>query len=374
MFPRTHAAHRSVALTFVGVVLAVGLVVVSAAGATADDGHAKGKGKGKGKNEEQDQKEKNSRANDDSEQGKGYEGTHVDDHRDNLDATCRGDWAEVSSKRPAHLQSRGVAGLYVWHDGGHWNVYATHTDRNLVVFQGTVRFDAPTPAEGKSLGRDSDILQRNLNGVDFVFKNYGDLDGVRFKSSCASTITVSARINGQPATIFAGRSATPVVGSFLERRTATPTVPSTLPTVPPTTAPSCIAPAWNPAYFGAPGNLRRGGAAGLYVWLDGDRLRIETTRPNTTPSVISGVIAVNAPVLSVTGNGLGANDFFTPALNGATFSFANTGDLDGLELRSPCATQIIISATIDGQPIVAQQIWIGRNAINATSTPVVLAR
>ena len=373
MFPRTHAARRSTAMTFVGVVLTVGLVVVSAVGASADNG------KGKSKNDKQDQKEKNSRSNDDSEKDKGYEGPHLDDHRDkdhhdNRDATCRGDWAEVSSKRPAHLQSRGIAGIYVWHDGGQWNVYATHTDRNLVVFQGTVRFDAPTPSEGKSLGRDSDILQRNSNGVDFVFKNYGDLDGARFKSSCASTITVSALINRQPATIFVGRYATPVVGTFIERRIVTPTVPSTLPTVAPTTAPSCMTPAWNPAYFGTPANLRRGGAAGLYVWLDGDRLRLETTRPNTNPSVISGVIAVNAPVVSVTGDGLGANDFVGPALNGATFSFTNTGDLDGLELRSPCATQIIISATIDGQPVVTQQIWIGRNANNATSTPVVLAR
>ena len=235
MFPRTHAARRSTAMTFAGVVLTVGLVVVSAVGASADNG------KGKSKNDKQDQKEKNSRSNDDSEKDKGYEGPHHDkDHHDNRDATCRGDWAEVSSKRPAHLQSRGVAGIYVWHDGGPWNVYATHTDRNLLVFQGTVRFDAPTPSEGKSLGRDCDILQCHLNGVDFVFKNYGDLDGVGFKSSRASTIPVSARINGLPATIFAGRSATPVVGTFIERRMATPTVPSTLPTVPPTTAPSCI--------------------------------------------------------------------------------------------------------------------------------------
>ncbi len=367
MFPNRFSIPRMAVRHLLVAGLSVGLVAAGAGGAAADNG------KGKGKSEIK--KSDNSRPN--SNEDHDDDGDHGHNPRT---PSCKSDWAAASANRPPALRSKGAAGIYVWHDGGQWNVYATHTDRNLVTFQGSVRFDAPTASDGKSLGRGSDVLQRSTSGVDFTFKNYGDLDGVRFKSSCASTITVSALINGQPSPIFVGRNATPVVGTFTEKRVVSPTVSSTLPTVAPTTTPTtttpaCTVPAWNPSYLGSPSNLRRGSSAGLYVWLDGDRLRVETTRPNNTPSVITGVIAVNAAVLSVKGSNLdGGNDVITPALNGATFSFSNTGGIDGLELRSPCATQIVISATIDGVPVVPQQIWIGRNAVNPSASPIVLNR
>ena len=361
MFPRTRATHRTTVRSFIGAVLTVGLVV-SAAGASAD-------GKAKGKDKDHDKKPENSRSNDDSAKGKGNDDDD-DGGKDNK-PTCRGDWAAASSHRPTGLRPRAAAGIYLWHDGDKWNLYATHADKKPAVFQGSVRFDVATDIDGKSLERRSDVIVRTPASVDFTFRNQGDLDGLRFKASCATNITVAATLNGGPVAVFVGRNATPTVGTFTEQRVLTP-VPTTIAT---TTTPPCAVPPWNPTYSGAPGNLRRGAAAGLYLWIDGDRLRLQTTRPNRTASVIAGVVSVNAPVLSVkrTDSDSG-NDVVTPAANGATFSFTNSGGIDGLELRSPCATQILISATIDGREVVTQQVWIGKGAINPVSMPVTLLR
>jgi len=355
MFPRARATRSTTVRSFIGAVLTLGLVV-SAAGASAE-------GKAKGKDKDHDKKPENSRSNDDDR----------DDGGKDRKPNCRGDWAAVSSHRPSGLRPKAAAGIYVWHDGDKWNVYATHGDKKPVVFQGSVRFDAATEIDRKSLERRSDVIVRTPASVDFTFRNNGDLDGLRFKHSCATTIVVTATLNGAPVTMFVGRNGVPTVGTFTEQRVLTP-VPVTT-TIPTTTTPPCVVSPWSPSYSGAPGNLRRGAAAGLYLWIDGDRLRLETTRPNRTASVIAGVVSVNAPVLSVkrTDSDSG-NDVVTPAANGATFSFTNTGGIDGLELRSPCATQIVISATIDGREVVTQQVWIGKGAINPVAMPATLVR
>ena len=393
---RTSAKRTGI--TLLCATVGFGLVLASASGASADNGKAKkggensesaknsngtkdknrsngqGNGQGNGNSRGNDDEANRNRANDDD-----FRDQSNDDHDDEsrkVNQACRTDWAPASAHRPANLRSNGALGVYVWHDGGAWNVYTTHTDKILAIVQGSVRFDAATDTKGRNLERNADTIQRTGFGADFTFRNYGDLDGIRFKGSCASTITVTAAVNGQPATIFVGRSATAVVGTFTEKRVITPT-PVTLATIPaatasPTTIAGCSSPTWNPSYVGAPGNFQRGAAAGLYVWLDGDRLRVETTRPNGSTSVVAGVISVNAPLLSV--KGLEVHFPIKQGLNGATFSFTNSGGIDGLELRSPCATQIVISATIDGQPIVTQQVWVGRAAANPANVPLVLTR
>ena len=299
-----------------------------------------------------------------------------------LKRLCATPWSPASSGRPAGLRKGAAAGLYVWHDGSRWNVEATHPGTQTMVFQGVIAFDAPVKVEERHLERGSDSFQSSGHQVSFTFQNHGGVDALRVRSECATSITVSGTINGQPLApqqFFVGRNASPATASpFVEVRSITvPRITTPAVTAPPvtvTTVPPCTVAPWNTAYLGKPSNLREGAAAGLYVWFDGDRLNLQTTRPNSTPSVIAGSIIVNSIVTAVRGRSNDPGDIVSAQTNGATFSFTNTGGIDGLELRSPCGTQVTIVATIDGQPLVAQQVWIGRDAITSGTVPVTLVR
>lgn len=293
------------------------------------------------------------------------------EHRDKK--ACSADWSPVSAGRPSTLRAGSSAGLYVWHDGSKWNVEATHPGTQLAVFQGTITFDTPVQVESRHLERGSDTYQSAGNQVSFTFQNFGGDDGLRMRSTCATSIIVAGTLNGQPLSpqqYFVGKAGAPASAApFVERRIIPAPVPQPVPTVAP-----CAVPAWNSAYQAKPGNLREGAAAGLYIWFDGDRLFVETTRPNQTRSIITGSVVVNAAVSAVNGVSTDSGDIVSAQTNGATFSFNNTGGIDGLELRSPCATQVIITATIDGQPLLPQQVWIGKGSITPGVVPVTLAR
>ena len=292
---------------------------------------------------------------------------------------CRFNWSASSEGRPQTLREGAAAGLYLWHDAGKWSLVATHPGGDSVTFQGTVTFDAPVSVQQFQLEKSSDSFQQNGNQTSFVFRNSGHLDGLKLRSDCATSITVTASLNGQPLVpqqFFVGRAAQPAQRApFVETRTAAPVVappPTVAPTIP---ASPCGLPAWNPLYVGKPATLRAGAAAGLYLWIDGDRFTLETTRSNSNASTISGSIAVNAPVLDVRGHGLDPNsDVLNPQTDGASFSFLNTGGIDGLEIRSPCATRVTVNATIDGQPVSPVQVWVGRGGIQPPGVPIVLAR
>lgn len=374
----TVTARRSRRTTLLGL-SAVLLVGLAGSPALADKDHNNGRG-----NDDRVHAEK-ARKDAQKEADKLAEQRRKAAEKEARKQTCVASWSPASAGRPVNLSSRSATGLYVWHDDETWNVVATGNSRNS-LFQGTITFNAPASIDTKHLERGSDIVLTSANQATFILRNHGRDDQVKLRSTCASSITIAGTLNGQPITaqqFFVGRAGGPAATSpFIEQRTVTqpvvtlPTLPApTLPAVTSTTVAACPTPAaWNVNYTGQPGNLRAGAAAGLYLWIDGDRIRLSTTRPNSTPSMVSGSITVNAPALSVTGKDLNPNDVLTPQANGATFTFNNTGGIDGLELRSPCATQVIVTAVIDGQPVVPQQVWIGRNAFTPSAIPVVLSR
>ena len=354
--------------------IATVLAMATAGGpASADDNKQENKqDKQENKQDKQENKQENNEKRDQKDQEK--DARKAEKEREHQDKkACSADWSSASAGRPSTLRNGSAAGLYVWHDGSKWNVEATHPGTQVAVFQGTITFDTPVQVESRHLERGSDTYQSAGNQVSFTFKNYGGADGLRLRSTCATSVTVAGTLNGQPLTAqqyFVGKSSAPSSAvPFVERRVITAPVPQPVPTVAP-----CVVPAWNSAYQAKPGNLREGAAAGLYIWFDGDRLFVETTRPNQTRSIITGSVVANAAVSAVNGVATDSGDVISAQTNGATFSFTNTGGIDGLELRSPCATQVIITATIDGQPLAPQQVWIGRGSLTPGVVPVTLAR
>ena len=363
MRTRTHLVTLAIAAV---------LAIATAGPASADDNKQENNQQENNKPEKNQKHDQKDQEHDQKDQEKDARKAEKQRQRQEKKA-CSADWSSASAGRPSTLRDGSAAGLYVWHDDSKWNVEATHPGTQVAVFQGTITFDTPVQVESRHLERGSDTYQSAGNQVSFTFKNYGGVDGLRLRSTCATTVTVAGTLNGQPLTAqqyFVGKASAPASAvPFVERRAITAPVPQPVPTVAP-----CAVPAWNSAYQAKPGNLREGAAAGLYIWFDGDRLFVETTRPNQTRSIITGSVVVNAAVSAVKGVSTDSGDIVSAQTNGATFSFNNTGGIDGLELRSPCATQVIITATIDGQPLAPQQVWIGKGSITPGVVPVTLAR
>lgn len=288
-------------------------------------------------------------------------------------------WSNAAG-RPVGLTRLGASGVYVWNEKGVWRLSVTHADRRLQRFQGSISFDAaitarPVGAEGTF----GDVVQTNGSTVSFSFANFGGVDGVAVTAACAAAVTITATVDGQPiapAQMFIGGAATnpsavPVVitKSVPLAAAASATVGQTT-----TSVRECANTAWASGLQGRPAVLKntgRNATPGMYLWAEKSVLRAVIVGEPGKPLPIDGTLTANAEV-RVTPIGLeGRRDSLKAEGTVATFSFKSGGGLDGLELTSPCATQVVIEATINDGPIT---LFLGPNAAAVPAMPYLLTR
>ncbi len=132
---------------------------------------------------------------------------------------------------PASVQGRPTfaagsrAGDYLWHDSKGWHLRVTHPGHYGVVFTGTIRADTALTVAGVALEKwDTFTLSADKKSVTYRFVNYGKVDGLDFRTACASRIGVVARMGGVklPSTrIWVGRHGRhPLENGFAIRRLA----------------------------------------------------------------------------------------------------------------------------------------------------------
>jgi hypothetical protein len=142
-----------------------------------------------------------------------------------------------------------------------------------------------------------------------------------------------------------------------------------------TTAPTCDAGRWPRRVQGKPATLVAGARAGDYVWHDANGWHLRVTHPGTAGVVFTGRIVSNEPV-SVAGVRLEAGDTIT--ISGdrktVTYRFRNHGNVDGLNLRTACATRLAFAGSMAGSKLPVGRIWIGRNGIHPLGNPFVVTR
>jgi hypothetical protein len=140
-------------------------------------------------------------------------------------------------------------------------------------------------------------------------------------------------------------------------------------------AATCDAGRWPRRVQGKPATLVAGARAGDYVWHDANGWHLRVTHHGNAGVVFSGRIVSNEPV-SVTGVRLEAGD--TIALSAdhktVTYRFTNHGLVDGLDLRTACATRLAFAGSMGGSKLPVGRIWIGRNGIHPLGNPFVVTR
>jgi hypothetical protein len=138
---------------------------------------------------------------------------------------------------------------------------------------------------------------------------------------------------------------------------------------------TCDAGRWPSRVQGKPASLVAGARAGDYVWHDTRGWHLRVTHHGHAPLVFSGRIVANAP-LSVAGVRLETGDSIALSADRMTitYRFTNHGLLDGLNLRTACATRLSFTGLMAGSKLPLGRIWIGRAGIHPLSNPFVITR
>ena len=303
-------------------------------------------------------------------------------------------WAAVAG-RPATLVPLGDSGLYVWNEKGTWRLAATHPDRRVANFQGTIAFDVALSGQPVGVEGRYDVVMPNKNSVSFTFKNYGGIDSIAITAPCATTATVTGAIDGQPLTaaqVFLGGSAAnpgsvPAVMAYGTPLAAVPvgiTVAAGAPTTAASAATStlggaaCPVTAWPAVTAGRP-TLKPRAAFGLYAWSEKSGWSVLVSGDPGRSQVFAGKVTVVAPASSggvvVQPLGLdGRTDAVSVQGDTVQFSFRTGNNFDGFQLFAPCASKITIEATLDGVPLVAGQVFVGVAATPVAAVPFVVTR
>ena len=110
-------------------------------------------------------------------------------------------WPSWVAGRPAGINPFTTAHVYMWHDGDGWHVRATHRTTNKRTFGGQLSTGGTFAKVHAVHLEKSDKLQVSNGGhnITFLFKNYGHIDGVDFRTHCAPSISFALQSDGQPA-------------------------------------------------------------------------------------------------------------------------------------------------------------------------------
>ncbi|HEX7522520.1 MAG TPA: hypothetical protein VF441_10745 [Acidimicrobiia bacterium] len=127
-------------------------------------------------------------------------------------AACSDTWPASVQGRPIGLNAGDTGGVYLWHDGSGWHLRVTHKGDHEHSFTGAIA------TKGNLAVRRVADEQADKAGVTggghalwFRFQNYGRMDGIDFRSTCAPSIHIELRGDGHnlPASrVFVGRNDT----------------------------------------------------------------------------------------------------------------------------------------------------------------------
>lgn len=294
-----------------------------------------------------------------------------------------------TSGRPAALQPLGETGLYVWQEKGIWRVATTHSDRKQLVVQGTISFDAPMTSKPVGLSGKSDVTVSSPSSVAFTFRNYGSVDGIALSAPCASTVTVTGTVAGEPiaaAQFFVGPlSLTPPSAPLVITKNST-TFVSTSGSGAPSGAPTstvagstlssaaCSTSNWSAAVTGRPPSLKSKSPSGIYLWATKDGWQVVANGEPGKPQQFSGRIEFNGPVLLKAGAVDNRKASISAEGDAVVFSIRTGNTLDGFEILAPCVTSMTVEATADGAALAPDQLFVGPSAEVAVSMPFTVIR
>lgn len=132
---------------------------------------------------------------------------------------------------------------------------------------------------------------------------------------------------------------------------------------------------WPAAVAGVPATYHAGAKAGDYLWHDARGWHLRVTKITDSRAVFTGRITSDRPMV-VRGVFLDSQDAFTVSDGGRTitYRFVNHGHLDGLDIRTACASRLTVTGSMDGTRLPASRIWIGAGGAHPLGVPFAILR
>ncbi len=138
---------------------------------------------------------------------------------------------------------------------------------------------------------------------------------------------------------------------------------------------SCTAGHWPARTQGRPAALKVHGAAGDYLWHNAKGWHLRVTHRGSARMVFTGKIVSDQP-LTVVPRRLESRDSYTLSGDGLTltYRFVNHGSVDGLDIRTACATKLRVTGAVAGAKLPVRRIWLGRAGRHPHHNPFVIKR
>ena len=117
-----------------------------------------------------------------------------------------GHWPAYTAGRPTEV-AVGMTGMALWRNDTGWHLRVSEEGRDLAVFRGSVSTDGVISAVSAQTEKGDWVVRRNKSSFGYLFTNFGGVDGLDFRTACASQITVSGKLNGvsiDPTTVYIG--------------------------------------------------------------------------------------------------------------------------------------------------------------------------
>jgi len=140
-------------------------------------------------------------------------------------------------------------------------------------------------------------------------------------------------------------------------------------------ATTCDAGPWPASVQGVPATYHSGARAGDYIWHSSTGWHVRVTHVSTAKFVFTGKIVANAP-MTVAPVRLESGDVFALSADKKTltYRFANYGNVDGLDIRTACATRLWFKGSMSGSLLPIGRIWIGRAGHHPLQNPFAVTR
>jgi len=112
-------------------------------------------------------------------------------------ACDEGRWPASVQGQPAGFVAGARAGDYIWHNATGWHLRFTHPGSARVIFSGTIVANAPlTVVPYRLEGGDTFALSVDHKTLTYRFTNYGRIDGLDFRTACASRLWITGSMAG----------------------------------------------------------------------------------------------------------------------------------------------------------------------------------
>ncbi|MBW8826568.1 MAG: hypothetical protein JF603_09500 [Acidobacteria bacterium] len=111
-------------------------------------------------------------------------------------------WPATVQGQPTTLKAGSRTYAFYWHDRSGWHIRVTHPSSRKFVFTGHVQANT-TLAFREVLDEKRDVVRMDDDHMGFTFRftNYGHLDGVNFRTDCATRAAVGLDNGGDKVSV-----------------------------------------------------------------------------------------------------------------------------------------------------------------------------